>query len=206
MVSRVGSGRPLAISNQSGQQRPELLDLIDEFMLELDSPRWLTLKSSVGGNGEFASRLIQKIRNEDGDEDALAELQHEACHQFTVGEVAYAVAPHVIDIARTMPIKKRIWPLSIVGDIVAARTVSPKASPKIPSDLHDDYVRCLELAIDLTTEALRHRDWQTDELHQLIGTLAALHGHGNLAMHLLLSGPELSCPSCGEYIAFGETG
>ena len=38
----------------------------------------------------------------------------------------------------------------------------------------------------------------------LIGTLAALHGSSNLAMHLLTSGSDLSCPACGEYIEFGE--
>jgi hypothetical protein len=45
------------------------------MVLALDSPRWKTLD----GNGELAARLLQYGAAAD-----FAELDHQACHQFTV--------------------------------------------------------------------------------------------------------------------------
>jgi hypothetical protein len=173
-------------------------------MLALDSPRWRTLKSSPGFNGESSARLIRELR--DGNKE-FAELYHQACHQFGVGEVAYAIAPHLIDIAAGLPPRQRMWPLVITGTVAAVRAGWPRTTPPVPEDLRADYDRANVQALRMATEALRDRlQWSPGEVLELLAVVAGLHGSTDLAMHLFLLGgtDELSCPSCGEPIRFGE--
>ena len=107
-------------------------------MLDLQSPRWAEL------NGAVAAQLIQQVR--DGDEDAYAELYHQACHQFTVAPAAYAVVPHLADLAANTA-SKQLWPLITIGSVVAARAAHPKTSPAIPNDLRVDYERAVSAAL-----------------------------------------------------------
>ena len=79
-------------------------------MVPLDSPRWATLRSSPGFNGALAAQLLREIQAGTGAD--WAELYHQACHQFTLhGDLAYAVVPHVVDIAGHLPVRERLWPL-----------------------------------------------------------------------------------------------
>jgi hypothetical protein len=176
-------------------------------MLALDSPRWATLRSSPGFNGELSARLIRAVRN--GDHIEFAELYHQACHQFGVGEVAYAIVPHVIAIASGLPLRERMWPLVIAGTVAAVRAGWPQTTPPVPEDLWPDYEHANVLAMEMATEALRNRSqWSRAEVLELLAVVAGLHGSTDLAMHLFLLGgtDELSCPSCGEPIRFGERG
>ncbi len=171
-------------------------------MLDLASPRWSQLKASPGGNGQLAATSLSRIRG--GDDSAYAELQHQACHQYTLGEVAYAVVPHLVDIASNSDIRQRVWPLSVVGAVAAARLIAPTTSPPIPPDLCDAFAAANDSARALTAEALCEVGWEIEESFQLLGAMAAFQGHGHLAMHLFSSGVELSCPVCGEYMKFQE--
>ena len=99
-------------------------------MVPLDSPRWATLRSSPGFNGELAARLLQEIRA--GTKLDWAELYQQVCHQFTIcGDLAYAVVPHVVDIAVRLPVRDRIWPLVIAGTVAACRMAFPSSSPSV---------------------------------------------------------------------------
>lgn len=175
-------------------------------MLPLDSSRWLTLRASPGGNGEFAARLLRELR--DGKEENWAELYEQTCHQFTLrGELAYAVVPHVVEIATHLPVHQQLWPLVIAGSVAACQMAFPSSSPPIPYDLTDDYAASAQVALQLATAALNVADWRRGEVAQLLGVVAALHGHCDLALHLLLHGGsdgDLSCPECGEYIRLRE--
>jgi hypothetical protein len=175
-------------------------------MVPLDSPRWATLRSSPGFNGELAARLLREIRTGTGAD--WAELYHQACHQFTVhGDVAYAVVPQVVDIAQRLPIRERLWPLVIAGTVEACRMAFPSTSPPVPDDLRADYEAFAQPALQMATGALSETGWRRGEVVELLGVVAAFQGHCDLAMHLFLHGGsdhDLSCPECGEYIRWRE--
>lgn len=175
-------------------------------MVPLDSPRWTTLRSSPGFTGELAARLIREIRAGTGVD--WAELYHQACHQFTInGDLAYAVVPHVVDIAGRLPVRERLWPLLIAGTVAACREAFPSSSPPVPDDLRADYEASAQPALQMATLALSETGWPRGEVLALIGVLAAFQGNCDLAMHLFLHGgsdDDLHCPECGEYIRWRE--
>ncbi|HVV98732.1 MAG TPA: hypothetical protein VHB77_00245, partial [Planctomycetaceae bacterium] len=87
-----------------------------DLMVPLDSLRWAQLRASCGGTGEPAARILQEIRAGTG--AGWVELYHQCCHQLTLdGDLAYAVVPHVVDIAGRLRVRERIWPLVIAGTV-----------------------------------------------------------------------------------------
>jgi hypothetical protein len=157
----------------------------------LDSPRWKTLD----GNGELAARLLQLGAAAD-----FAELDHQACHQLTVYEVAYAIVPHVIAIAQQLPLPKRVWPLVIAGTVAASRSAYPHRAPAVPPDLRAEFEQANADALQLAADAIRCSVWDAEESLQLLAVIAGFQGRGELAIQLFLCvpGEELACPSCGE--------
>jgi len=133
------------------------------------------------------------------------EMHNQVCHQHTVGEVAYVDVPQLVGIARaTNDLERRALLLDTVGDIVASRKCYPHGAAKLRDEWKTDYVRSCEEARTLTAESLQQADLDPDTSFQLLGTLAALHGHADLA--LLLGGSrDLECAECGEPIVFGRS-
>ncbi len=174
-------------------------------MLDLNSPRWKQLKASPGGDGELAVALLRKVLN--GDHSAYDELYQQVCHQFSVGEVAYAVVPHLVDMAFSAPSELKISALNIVGAVAASRIAYRNSSARIPEDLEPEYIQANCKALEITAEALKKGRWKAQQSLELIATLTALHEHADLALHLFLSGDssEMHCPNCGEYIQFRES-
>jgi hypothetical protein len=170
-------------------------------MLPLNSSRWDELAASSGGSGRMAADLIGQVRA--GDQSAYAELSEQLCHQFSVGEVAYAAVPHLVDLAASLGPYERLNPLRIVGAVVAARATYARSAPPIAPDLLDPYTAALSTCFDLTLASLRE-SWSPGELLELIAVLASLKGANELAMHIFGCGgsADLSCPQCGEYIKF----
>ncbi len=174
-------------------------------MLALDSPRWATLRGSSGLTSALAHRLLREIW--DGTGSDWAELYHQVCHQVSVGEVAYAVVPHLIEIAARLPIRERLWPLDIAGIVAACCAAFPSRTPPIPEDLRADYEAAARPALLMATAALNEKGWGRGEVVELLGVVAAFQGHCDLAIHLLLNADghgDLNCPSCGEYIRWRE--
>ena len=153
-------------------------------MLDLESPVWDTISASPGGTGALAAGLIRRAR--DGDESAYGELYHQVCHQFTVGEVAYVAVPHLVQIARIGGPRQRVQPLSIVGSVAAARLAHPSSAAPLRDEWRADYLAANEQALRLATEALQETGWDPSDSQELLATVAALHGHRDLAMHLFL--------------------
>jgi hypothetical protein len=171
-------------------------------MLDLDSPHWADIPASSGMNSALALKLLRQARA--GDDSGYPELYHQLCHQFTVGEAAYVAVPHLVDIALGIDVRRRVWPLSIVGTVEAARNSHPESAPPIREEWRAEYLAANAEALKLTANALERDGWQPSDSQELVATLAALHGHTNLAMHLFLQGgvTKLSCPMCGESIEF----
>jgi hypothetical protein len=171
-------------------------------MLSLESKRWAELKASPGGNGELALRLLEQARG--GDAAAFDELMHQVCHQMTVGEVAYAVVPHLVELARHPVPSDRVGALTIVGWVVASAQLN--RAPAVPADLESAYRDSQQPALVLTLRALEDSSLDRNVVLDLLGVAAALKGNPHLAIHLLLHDGygNLSCPECGEYIRFGD--
>lgn len=140
----------------------------------------------------------------DGDETVYVELYHQLCHQNTVGEVAYIAVPHLAHIARNALPQKRVWPLGIIGTIVASRAAFPEITAPFNKEWLNDYSLALKEALVLSTESLQCNELSPSETQELIATVSALNGLTNLAMLLFLQGglTELSCPICGEYLSY----
>lgn len=164
-------------------------------MLALDSPRWATLRASPGGTGELAARLLREGLATDFDE-----LFHQACHQFTVGEVAYAVVPYAVALAAMLPPAERVGPLAIAGVVAACRAAFPKQSPPVPDDLRAGFEGAIADALPLAAGALGRSGWEPQQALELLATVAGLQGRGELAVHLFGCGAEgeLGCPTCGD--------
>jgi hypothetical protein len=173
-------------------------------MLDLDSPLWATIPASCGGSSALTVKLLREAYV--GDDSGFPELLHQVCHQFTVGANAYVAGPHLVAIARQSELKRRVWPLSIIGSVEAARLTHPKYAPPLSAEWRPDYLAAIVEAMQLTADALRVRTWEPSESQELFAALAAFQGHSNLAMHLFLHGgnTRLSCPLCGEYIEWGD--
>jgi hypothetical protein len=129
------------------------------------------------------------------------------CHQFTFGAVAYVAVPHLVDIARSSSLALRVEPLRIIGAVEASRFANGPGIPPLLEIWRAEYLAANEEARKLTADALGYQIWTPTDSQELLATLAALHGHGNLALHLFLHGgnTDLSCPSCGELIEFRES-
>ena len=170
-------------------------------MIDLESPQWKTAKASPGGNGALTADLLRQFR--DGDDSAFGELYQQVCHQNTVGEVAYLAAPQMVAIARNSLPHRRALMLGIVGSIVASMNSYPRSAAPIPDTLRAEFLASCEDARNLAGESLRQGGLAANDSFQIIGALAAFHGHYPLAL-LMNGGPQMSCPSCGEPIEFGE--
>jgi hypothetical protein len=174
-------------------------------MLPLDSPRWAELNSSCGGDGHLALRLIQGICS--GAAEGFAELSEQCCHQLGLGSVAYAAVPYLVEIARSLPLRRRIEPLAIVGLVAACRAAFPSSAPPIPNGLGGAYAESQRAALSLAAQAIGEEGWRPAESNTLLAVLGALHGRCDLAIHLYLGCNRdggLSCPECGEYIRWSE--
>ena len=171
--------------------------------LPLDSERWDTLDSSVGGNGRFTAQLLTSVVN--GEFSGLDELSHQICHQLSVGSVAYAAVPHLVIIASNIPTSVRIQVLAIIGLVVASQHVFSTDASVIPEDLQENFGRAIPQTLSLALRTIENDTIGHGEITTLLGVVASIKRQHNLALHLLLHGGsdhELSCPQCGEYISW----
>lgn len=176
-----------------------------ETMLALESPRWAHLKTAGGGaDGRTCASLIGQVRA--GSRDAMQELFEQCCHQFSVGDVAFAVVPHLVDLAAGLAPPDRLDALRIVGAVQAGRSVDRAHAPPVPPDLDQAYFAANARALQLAAHDLLERLTPSHSM-ELIGVISALRDHADLAMHILLAGgnTDLHCPECGESIKFGDS-
>ena len=92
--------------------------------------------------------------------------------------------------------------------VAAVRVTDARNAPPLPGDLRQEFEEALQSTLSLVTMALSELGWEPKESLDLFGTVAALHGHVNLAL-LVFSAcgqSDLSCPVCGEWIKYGATG
>ncbi len=172
--------------------------------MDLESPDWNSIASSSGESGGLVAQLLRKA--ELGDETVYPELHHQLCHQFTVAAVAYVAVPHLVRIARKAAFPQRVWPLSIVGGVVAGRAAFSMSAASLSEEWRTEYVEAIQDALHLSAETLGQPGLSLSGAQELIATVAACHGLIDLAIHLFSQGgsTELSCAVCGEGIQFTD--
>jgi hypothetical protein len=119
-----------------------------------------------------------------------------------VGEVAYLAVPHLVTIAQDSSVQKRARLLGVVGSVVATMRAFPRGAAPVREEWRADFQSAREQARRLAADTLRDGELGTDISFELLGVLAALHGHHNLALFMAGGADDLSCPACGEYVAF----
>jgi hypothetical protein len=172
-------------------------------MLDYDDQRWETLQASPGGTGELAARLLSQIRDGKGVDAAYAELYEQICHQGTVGEVAYAVVPHLIDIAKQSRPEQQYQPLAQIAAVLTCSVWFPDVCPAVPADLHGDYEEAKLQALRLAASRLQNHELDPVESLHMIQLVAIVHGQSTIAI-LIQRWPDYTCPSCDEVIDFGD--
>jgi hypothetical protein len=170
--------------------------------LPLNSPRWRELETSCGETGELTAQLLAQIRaDKDSEEftvaDALKELFQQICHQGCVGQVAYAVVPHLIDIAERTTGAQRLDLLAWVGAVIGDSVSRPDEVPPVPDDLVETYDKAKQRALELATAELAHPIADPVISLYLLQIVAAYHRHTTIA-NLIQSWPGYTCPMCGE--------
>lgn len=158
---------------------------------------------------EGAERVPQLLRAASGaDGTALAELQELACHQFSLSELAVELLPDFAYLAAGGPESIRHQALVAAAVVLTSLRIYPPQSAALADKLclvaHEAEPLILEAVLKRLLEAR-----PPGEVADLLGALATLRGRPNLGMHLLLNGGsdhELSCPSCGEDIAWTGAG
>lgn len=142
-----------------------------------DTEQWIEVSAEIwaspGGDGELALRLLEQAQG--GDAAAFDELMHQVCHQMTVGEVAYAVVPHLVELARHPALSDRVRALTIVGWVVASAQLS--RAPTVPADLEPAYRQSQQPALVLTLRALEDSSLDRTVVLDLLGVAAALKGN-----------------------------
>ena len=148
--------------------------------LPLTDPRWSELQSSYDGTEDVVAWLTEA--HERGLSAArLGDLINEVQHQGDTSTAMYAVATHLIELARRAPSKEALTLLTHVG-IIYADSDSPSAVP-CPAFLRDDFTasasegaRMLSPLLPLATDF--------DAYKWAVAGLAGFIGHHRFARFL----------------------
>jgi hypothetical protein len=161
---------------------------------------WHTLRASGGGSGSLTGELLARIERGDVDDMTLGELYNQICHQGTVGETGYVAVPIMARLAATATPSTRAALLSFVAAVARYSHDEPASAAPMREEWRAAFMAGIAQARRLAAHALADAEMPGPNSFWLIATLAALHGHGELA-YLMEDGPRLPCPACGKYIA-----
>ena len=164
-------------------------------MLCIDNERWDSLQGSCGL--KLGHQMLKDVLA--GQYEQLAELGHQICHQGTVGEIAYAVVPHLAEFARDMlPKEEGLYAINLVGYVQQSRLHYPHSAAVIPADLRDNYFKANQLTTGLIAEMLSSYEHDKIWFLKLLSSLSALKGFSDVSTLLDALDESVSCPSCGE--------
>jgi hypothetical protein len=145
-------------------------------MLELHDPKWSQLKGNYNDGSRTAALLLKALAGSPLSE-WYEDLFQECCHQYTVSEVAYAAAPHLVNIC-SVHAASRVEVLVLLGSIYTY------ASSPISPGFAMEWATSAQAAIRLLADQLKEPPASEDELRYLLSALAGLHGFITLARAL----------------------
>ena len=169
---------------------------------EIAAIDWKPLKSAMGSPGRLVAELLELFIA--GQNSAHDELYEHVCHQFSHETASFAASVVLaFNLERLSP-RARNQALYIIAIVETSRRIHAKHGPAVPAPIAPLYQKATDTALAAATASLAAQDLSHEDSSALLATVAALQGHASLAMHLFLCpDPEaLSCPECGEPIAF----
>ena len=163
--------------------------------LSLDSIRWAQLTHAYGSAADTPKMLQQLYESPD---DMWSDLYGSVVHQGDVSEAAYAVLPHVVAAARTVPVEDRLMYLCF-----AASVLNGRERQVCPSDLMTEYDNSVEAVRGMAMEALNSVKFQDEDLPYVFEAISASSGLPILARILeQFSNEEFTfeCAGCGSWL------
>lgn len=149
--------------------------------LSLTDPRWNELKSSYGGTADIVSWLADAEKAGDISDERLGDIINEVQHQGDTSTAMYAVALHLILLARRTTSKKSLALLTHAG-MIYADSDRPGAV-RCPQFLQKEFVssasegaRMLAPLLPLATDF--------DEFKWAVAGLAGFTGHRSFGRFL----------------------
>lgn len=105
--------------------------------LPLTDPRWSQLQTSYGGTEDVVAWLTEAQQQGGLSDDRLGDLINEVQHQGGTSTAMYAVAGHLVDLARRASPEDALELLTHAG-IIYANSTGPGAVP-CPGFLHNEF-------------------------------------------------------------------
>ena len=105
--------------------------------LPLNDPRWSELQGSYGGTVEVVRMLSEANKLGEVHLQAIGDIINEVQHQGDTTTAMFAVAPHLIDLARRTPASSALNLLMYAGLIYASST--RRGATKCPAFLHEEF-------------------------------------------------------------------
>ena len=146
--------------------------------LPLTDPRWNELESSYNGTEDVVLWLKEAYEQGGLSSGRLGDLINEIQHQGDTSDAMYAVAPHLIELARGAPPKEALDLLTSAGIIYASST-GPSAIP-CPEFLHEDFIHSALEGAKMLSPLLRLAA-DFDSYKYAVAALAGFIGHHSLS-------------------------
>lgn len=108
--------------------------------LSLTDPRWSELQSSYNGTEDIVAWLTEAYQEGGLSDDRLGDLINEVQHQGDTSTAMYAVAVHLIELARQASPEEAL-PLLIHAGSIYASSTAPGAVP-CPVFLREEFTAC----------------------------------------------------------------
>ena len=164
-------------------------------MVELDSPRWGTLRQAFG-TAEDIPKLLSLLETVDDGvrQEIWLGLWGTLCPEGEVYSASYAAVPHLVEYARRRPAARGAEAVHLVGAIEVGRL--GVGAPEVPDDLVAGY-RAAVAELPALIAGWVGEPWDGDTTQVLSAALAIAKGHPRFGAAALLLEPSVVCPVCG---------
>jgi len=149
--------------------------------LSLTDPRWSELHSSYDGTEDVVAWLIEAYDQGGLSDERLGDLINEVQHQGGTSTAMYAVATHLIELARQASPKEALALLTQAG-VIYANSDGPIAVP-CPAFLRDDFTASASEGAKLLSPLLPLAT-DFDAYKWAVAGLAGFIGHRSFARFL----------------------
>jgi hypothetical protein len=152
----------------------------EDFMIDLSSQRWGQYEGNYT-DGSTVAILLDKAYSGEMIDHWYEDLHQEICHQYTVSQVAFITAPHLVELAKKyIELRK---PLLILLGICHAFAEN-SALDQVPADIRHEWDQSAQESIPLLLELLAEPQPTPSDFLYLLSSLAACSGYPSLARSL----------------------
>ena len=149
--------------------------------LSLTDSRWRDLQASYGTAQDVVTWLKEAYESGGFSDERLGDLVNEVQHQGDTSTAMYAVAMHLIELARKAPAKTALSLLTHAG-VIYANSQSPRAVA-CPEFLREEFAASASAGAELLSPLLPQAT-EFDEYKWAVAGLAGFVGHHSFARFL----------------------